>query len=132
MIRLKYACLAWVPNGCMTLFEDGSEIGACPHDTHHYHVIAHRLGYGDDILSYCREHELAHHMVEEAFYDRPSRVLWELAHGRVLSAREAVYEEGIAQMFQRWLRAGERPIIGGVPWDALKAEAVALLGQVEV
>jgi hypothetical protein len=94
----------------------------------HYHVIAHRCGYGDDLLAYAREHELFHLLVEEWLFDRPSRILWGLAHGRPLGAHDAAYEEMMAQAAQRFVRAAERPIIGGVGWDGLKARALDLLG----
>jgi hypothetical protein len=124
---LKYATLTFDPKGCSTWFEDGKCAPAVPHDTHHYHVIAHRCGYADDIMAYCREHEFAHSFMEERLQDRPSRVLWGVAHNQQLSGPEAAYEEMMAQAFQRWLRAGERPIISGVDWDALKRDALRLL-----
>jgi hypothetical protein len=130
VIRLRYAVLGWTPQGCTTFFEDGTEVSAWPHpDMPHYHVIAHRLGYGDDLLAYCREHEAAHLFVEERLHNRPSRVLWALAHGQRISGCDAGYEEMAAQQFQRWLRANERPIVSGVDWDGLKRDALGLLND---
>jgi hypothetical protein len=45
----------------------------------------------------------------------------------MLSGYRSAYEEIAAQTFQRWLRANERPIVSGVDWDRLKAEALELL-----
>ena len=128
MIQLKFCTVAWRDDGAVwTTFEDGAECPATSHDTHHYHVIAHRLGYGDDVAAYTFEHELMHSFVSEWFHDKPSPVLWAIAHGEMLSGKDAAYEEIVAQTAQRWLRANERPILGGVDWDRFKASALAVL-----
>lgn len=44
--------------GCETTFRFGSPVPAAPHDSHHYHVVAHRCGYGDDILAYLVAHSV--------------------------------------------------------------------------
>lgn len=109
-------------------FPDGRTCPAVPHMTPHYHVISHRCGYGDDVAAYCFEHEVAHAVVCEVLWDQPSPVLDAVASGRMLSGRDAVAEELLAQTLQRFARAGERPIIGGIDWDAMRArflEAVA-------
>ena len=115
--------------GCMSYFWDGTEYGAHAHDTHHYHVISHRSGYGDDIWKYAREHEVIHHLVGEYFFDAVSPIVWNLAHGLPISPEEAVKEEALVMLVQRWVRANERPIIGGFDWDALKERALGLLGE---
>ena len=38
-------------------FKDGATCTAVPSMSPHYHVIAHRCGYGDDLGRYCYEHE---------------------------------------------------------------------------
>ena len=78
-------------------------------------------------LAYCREHEVFHHVVGAVFYFGPSPVLWRLAHGEPVDEKYAALEEATVMALQRWVRAGERPIIGGVDWDALKAQCLALL-----
>jgi hypothetical protein len=100
-----------------------------PHpDDPHYREITRRCGYGGDAMAYCRAHDFAHAFLEERVHARPSRVLWGVAHKRPLTADEAVYEEIAAQTFQRWLHAGEEPIVGpGVDWHGLKREALELL-----
>lgn len=94
MIALRHADLKITDAGCVTQFRDGTSFGAHPHPhDHHYHVIAHRCGYEGDVLRYCREHELAHLVVEEWLHDRPSAILWGLAHDAPLSAHDSVGEE---------------------------------------
>ena len=127
MIETRFASVEPTPRGCVTHFRDGSMVGSHDHDTHHYAVIAHRTGYGDDTARYCLEHDVCHLLIEEALYGRPSRILWGLAHGEPVPAFDAVYEEFAAQGLQRFVRANERPIIGGVDWDALKARTLAVL-----
>jgi hypothetical protein len=127
MIKLQFCSLEWTEWGVTTRFHDGSEVGAWPHDTHHYRVISHRLGYGDDVMAYCREHEFAHAFVAERLRDEPSYVLECLAKGRPIDMSFAIFEEMAAQTFQRWLRANERPILAGVDWDGLKRDALGLL-----
>lgn len=127
-IALAYCTVEYTDWGCVTHFPDGTQFGAHPHETPHYHVIAHRLGYGDDLLGYCREHEVAHCLIAEWFRDEPSAVLWDLAHGAEPDPITAVHEEVMAQTLQRWIRAGERPILAGVDWDGIKERALDLLG----
>ena len=127
-IEIGPAAVTYTDEGCYTRYTDGATFGAHPHDTHHYHVIAHRLGYGDDTLRYCREHEVCHHMVSYWINGHDSQVIWALAHKQPVDLAYAIQEEALTQTFQRWLRANERPIIGDVDWDGLKARALGLLG----
>jgi hypothetical protein len=128
-ITLKYAVIEPTDLGCRVYFQDGKFCDAHAHATDHYKLITARLGYGHDTLAYCREHEFAHCFLEEKFFDRPSKALWAVAHGPMLSGPHSAYEEIAAQTFQRFLRANERPIVGGVRWDDLKAEALEKLGD---
>lgn len=128
MIELRFSTIEFRSWGVRVRFPDGPFADGTPHPgMTHYHVISHRCGYGDDVLRYCQEHDFAHAFVEERLFMRPSRVLRGIATGKMLGGPEAAYEEAFAQMFQRWLRTGERPIVSGVDWDALKREAVGLL-----
>lgn len=126
-IRLKHCEVRLWHWGCETVFPDGSSVPSVPHESPHYWVISHRCGYGDDILAYCVEHDFAHAFVAEKIFGGPSAVLSGIAQGRPLKGSHAAYEELAAQTFQRWLRANERPIIGGCDWDGWKAEALELL-----
>jgi hypothetical protein len=119
MIRTRFASLEYTREGAITRFPDGSSYGALPHDKPHYHSVAHRLGYGGDILAYCREHELAHHLIAEEFGSY-SPVLWALAHGEQPPRMIAAAEEALAMTLQRYARANEVPMIEGIDWDALK------------
>ncbi len=131
-LTLKFCTIERLPDEVLVTFSDGTSCPACPHpDMPHYREITARCGYGDDVWAYCLFHEFAHAWIEEHLHDRPSRVLWALAHGAMLSGKEAAYEEITAQVFQRWLHADERPIIGGVPWDRWKAEALAMIDQAQ-
>ena len=110
-----------------TIFNDGKMWGAYPHDNHHYHVIAHRCGYGDDIWAYAFEHEFIHSFLAQELDRGNSYVLWSLAHNQKPDPIEAMKEEVLVQTFQRWMRANERPIIGGIDWDDLKSKALGML-----
>jgi len=141
-IHLKHCRVEFHDWGAVTHHEEGVPVPATPHQTHHYREIAYRCGYtvfltggmhGTKIdwpascLMYCQEHEFAHAFIAEKLFDRPSAVLEAIAMGKPLRGNHAVYEEITAQTFQRWTRAHERPIVGGVDWDGWKAEALELL-----
>lgn len=128
IVSLAHCRIELTDWGCETRFHDGSSIGAHSHpDDHHYHVIAHRLGYDCDIERYCVEHEFCHSFVAEYLWDVASPVLWALAHDIEIGERDSIPEECLVQAFQRWLRANERPIIGGADWGLLKAMALEML-----
>ncbi len=127
-ISIGSAVLEYHKWGCRTVFADGAAVDSIPHpNDHHYTVIAHRCGYGDDVWAYCVEHDAMHLFCEYWFHGRPSQVLWALAHGKMLSGKEAAYEESMAQVAQRWVRANEQPILSGVDWFAFKQAALRLL-----
>jgi len=119
MIRTAFARLHWTPDGALSVFDDGTRWGAQPHDVPHYHALAHRCGYEGDTLAYAREHELAHHLVAEAF-GKPSVVLWSLAHGEEPDACETAGEEALALALQRYARTNEVPMIDRVNWPSLR------------
>jgi len=129
-IQIGAATVEYTPDGCVTRYPDLTHYGAQPHDTPDYREITRRCGYGDDILTYACEHEVCHHIVSEFLMGRPSQVLWPLAHGYEPDPADAVQEEALTMTFQRWLRAGERPIIGSVDWYGIRARALALLNAV--
>lgn len=130
VIQLKYCRIAYTPAGCTTFFPDGTSVDAIPHpDMPHYSVVAHRCGYQDDLLAYCREHEVCHAIVAEWFTNSPSDVLWQLAHGKKPKHWHMVAEEMAAQTLQRFVRAHERPIISGVLWDDLHDFTLDRLAQ---
>lgn len=119
IIRTTFATVEWTEEGCVSRFQDGTSWGAFPHDAPHYRETTKRLGYGDDTLTYCRHHEIAHHLVAEHF-GHPSRVLWPLAHGCLPRALETAGEEALAMALQRFVRRGEEPFVDRVDWRALR------------
>lgn len=126
MLHLKHCMIQWTDYGALSIFPDGKECGAWPHpDDADYCLLADRLGYDRDVMAFCREHELAHHMVEQHIHDRPSQVLRAVADGNPLSWPQAAYEEIAAQALQALARKNERPIIGGFDWQAMRAEFLA-------
>jgi hypothetical protein len=127
-VTLEYDDQALKHRRIVNRFPDGSHLEAWPHpEDPHYHVIAHRLGYGDDLWAYCWEHEFCHSFVAEALGGKPSYVLTCLRYEIKLDRLRATQEEVLTQTFQRWLRANERPILAGVDWDGLKDQALKLL-----
>lgn len=130
LIRLRFATIERTDFGCVTRFDDGSFVNSIPHPQDpHYHVVAHRCGYEDDLHAYTLEHEFAHCLLAERLQQRASPVLWALAHGTEASAGDAALEELAVQSFQRYLRANEQPIVGGIDWGLMKREALALLAR---
>jgi hypothetical protein len=129
VIQLAHCSVAWTDYGCITRFEDATEAAAWPHpDNNHYRIVAARLGYGDDVLAYSREHELGHALVGQWIFHGPSPVLWGVAHDKLLSGRESSLEECFVQALQRFWRANERPILSGLPkLDEWKNEALAMI-----
>lgn len=138
VLTLRHATVTYTPEGCYSTFRDGSSYGAHPHDTPDYNEVAQRCGYqgvwdglpdlsGLARLAFCREHEVCHHLIGERIYGGPSPVLWALAHGEEVAPEDAVLEELAVQALQRFVRAGERPIIGGVDWCGLRDQALAVL-----
>jgi len=119
VIRTAFARLEWTPEGALSTFDDGTSWPAHVHDLPHYHAVAHRLGYEGDTLRYCREHELSHHLCAEHFGE-PSRVLWGLAHDRMVDPLAAASEEALAMALQRYARTNEVPLIACVDWQALR------------
>lgn len=129
MIQLARVSVERVDWGCVSTFDDGASWGAHPHPAdHHYNVIAHRCGYGEDLMAYAVEHEVCHHLLADELGSGVSPVIWALAHGQAPDTNAAAIEEIAVHALQRWIRANERPIVGEVDWDAIKARARALLG----
>lgn len=129
-LALRYCSIEWTERGARVRFLGGAETEAWPHpDDHHYYVISHRLGYGDDVLAYCREHELAHAFIAQELMDAPSYVLRMLARGATPDPKLAVIEEILVATLLRWVRANERPIVADCDWDQLKAKFLAYVEQ---
>lgn len=129
MPKLATARIDWTDQGCVTTFPDGRIVESIPHPMMpDYQVITARCGYSQP-MDYCREHDFCHLFLAERLTDTAAAsVLREVSIGRTASPWRASQEEALVMAFQRWLRAGERPIIGpGVDWHGLKADALAAL-----
>lgn len=127
-IKLAYCTVQYEPEQWVnTYFAPGVQYGAHPHDNPHYHVIAHRCGYEGRLWDYCFEHELAHSFLAERLLGCQSPVLWKLAVNLRIEPNAAAIEELTVQTFQRWVRANELPIVGGVDWHGLKRDFINLI-----
>jgi hypothetical protein len=132
-VKLKYCSIEWNDAGASIMFPDGAHVESWPHpEDHHYYVIAHRCGYGDDLMSYCREHELAHALVMQELCNTSSTVLFALAHRLTPPMGRILMEESMSQVLQRWARANERPILAGHDWDALKSRFIQCAHALDV
>jgi hypothetical protein len=128
LVPLEFGTVEETHWGCRVTFNDGAQTNSVPHfHDHHYFVISHRCGYGDDVQKYCVEHDFAHMFISQHILQTHSQVLRALADFSPVPPAVAAYEEAMAQMFQRWLRASEEPIIGGIDWHHMKWEALKLL-----
>ena len=106
-IYLKYVEFDIWCDSVVTRFADGTECAGTPHETPDYLARAMRLGYGNDIMAYLRDHELAHNLIAQELWDKPSPVLHAVAKGQPLSFAEADPEERLVINFQGFLRQGE-------------------------
>jgi len=48
------------PDSTLITLADGTTVPGAPEDTDDYRATAARLGYGDDTLKLCQEHEVTH------------------------------------------------------------------------
>jgi hypothetical protein len=89
-----------------TLFEDGTKVPACPQDNDKYRSQARQLGYGDDTWRMCKDHEMAHTVVCQAFGLPYSPTLWAVAHGhaQMIPGKPGwmTAEEDLVLAYQRW------------------------------
>lgn len=86
---------------------------AAPQDSDVYRGLAQELGYGDDTLRMCIEHELAHTLLAVARGLPWSPTLHAVAHGQVYDQWQA--EENAVIGFQRICRLAGLPIINLPP-----------------
>ncbi len=101
-IQFPFCELAWNPEQrkAVCRFKDGTEAHACPHDTDEYRAHAAEKSTGNEDM-YCWQHEIAHIIVAQIYYNAPSSVLWNLAHNRSTDTDTCTREEQMAQDFQR-------------------------------
>lgn len=88
---------------CQTTFADGAVVPAVPHDTDEYRERAQYLGYGEDTMRMCFDHELLHTLIAEARGLDYSPVLRYVADGHGMTEAEIGEEEARVLTFQRFL-----------------------------
>jgi hypothetical protein len=127
---LRYCEVTFYDTFAWTQFSSGQGYGAVPSNDPCYRTLAARLGYGEDLTRYCLEHDFLHSFIEQEVFDRPSPILYALAHDLPPPPTTA-YEEALVQMFQGFLRSdwdmtATQP---GLDWCAVRAKARILLGR---
>lgn len=127
MIQLKYCAIEWVDEGVRTSFLDAATTAFPYMDDPRYLVASRRAGYGDDMMTYCREHDFLHAFLSEELADKPSNVLWASAHDTKLLPFVAYQEEALVQVFQCWLRGSRDCLIGEMPYYPLRGKAREIL-----
>lgn len=98
------------PNGSCVVLPCGLVVEGQPHDTESYCATARELGYGDDILAMCREHDPLHALLC-AWLGLPSSYSLRYAAGDLDHADRhlADVEEAAVMAVQRFMRmAGGR------------------------
>lgn len=79
-MTLGETCVDIYTDGVDTVFRDGTNVWATPQGEPSYAETAQRLGYGDDLLQMCQDHETLH-TVLAVLEGRPwSPTLWHLVH----------------------------------------------------
>lgn len=93
--------------GTTVVLPCGLVVEGRPHDTDAYRATAAVLGYGDDVLSMCQQHDALHAWLAEQF-GLESFALREAA-GLSVDPEIAVAEEAAVMALQRYMRlAGGR------------------------
>lgn len=87
-----------------TILPDGATVPAAPQDNDAYRATAARLGYGDDTLRMCLEHEAAHSAVCAWLGLTESPTLGRVARGQGSTAVTDA-EEDMVLAIQRFCRA---------------------------
>jgi hypothetical protein len=88
----------------VTRFLDGASVPALAHDTQDYLERARAIGYGDDVASMSREHEIAHSLLGYLLTGGPSPVLWRVGHGLPDEEPDGGAEEAVVMALQRLAR----------------------------
>lgn len=114
------------------------DVGGDPEVDAAYRRLARKLGYGNDTLTYCQEHDFCHSFVEQEIFGRPSPILWALAHDR-RHPDTTVYEEALVQHFQGFMRGSDQDgqydmtaVAPDIEWCAVRQKAWDLLARSDV
>lgn len=87
---------------CETIFEDGTRCPASPQDNGSYRATAKLLGYGENLMQMCLDHEVLHTLLAQVCEQPYSKTLWAVAHGETFAGAAA--EEELVMEFQRKFR----------------------------
>jgi hypothetical protein len=92
-----------LPAGTRITLPGGEVVYGAPIDSNKYRATARDLGYGDDTLAMCRDHDPTHAALCE-WLDVPSHALREAA-GLPRDAKLALLEEAAVLAVQKFMRA---------------------------
>jgi len=134
-LHFRHCWVNTAPGYTETCFHDGTRVTATPDDGDEYRGKAARYGYGDDLGSLSRDHEILHTFLAEALGYGASPTLWAVAHGQqnVAPIWEQVEEEAWTLAFQTYLQGGppteplRRLTDAGLDLETLRAQARRLL-----
>jgi len=134
-LHFRHCWVNTAPGYTETCFHDGTRVTATPDDGDEYRGKAARYGYGDDLESLSRDHEILHTFLAEALGYGASPTLWAVAHGQqnVAPIWEQVEEEAWTLAFQTYLQGGppteplRRLTDAGLDLETLRAQARRLL-----
>lgn len=98
---------------CIVL-STGHVITGCPHDTESYRATAQHLGYGDDVIAMCCDHDPLHQAIAQWLGIGDSHSL-RAAAGLPHNADFAVMEEEAVIAVQRYMKlaGGKLPYMKG-------------------
>lgn len=130
IFRLEYSTVSFYQTWAWTQFTTGQGWGSVPHRTTAYRRLTARMGYRRNIIAYCLEHDFLHSYIEQELNDRPSPILYALAHGEP-APKTTAYEEALVQMFQMFLRSGADMTATqpGVDWWKIRENVRQILGR---
>lgn len=134
VIPLETCTVSFYEFWVWTQFPDGSGYGGYPdytqegwpHFTDDYRAVATLTGY-DDPLRYCLEHDFFHSWVAWRILERPSSVLWALAHNEPPPLITA-HEEALTILAQSYYNGGRMFATSPrVDWASIMKDAKRLL-----
>lgn len=104
VISLPTATVEIWPDCVRTTLPGSGQVMAAPEATEEYRARARALGYGDDIMAMCREHEILHSLLACWLGLPESPVLARLAAGNPMDREEMEPEEAAVLALQRLCR----------------------------
>jgi hypothetical protein len=102
--RLRNGTLVEVlPTGSRITLPNGGVVDGAPHDTDEYRATAQRLGYGDDTLALCHDHDPLHAVVC-AWLGLPDSFALRCAAGLEKESELSATEECAVLALQKFMR----------------------------